>query len=246
MSDLERKLSGAAAGVDWPDSDLAGRVMTRIEASERPITGRRWLQMAMAAAVIALLVLATPGGRQAVADLLEIAGIRVGWGVEDVGPGAELDLGDEVTLREAGDLPFPVLIPLGAEVGEPDAVYHSDFPPGGAVHFVWESGDVLPAAGAADVGLLYSQFRVPPGGFFVKSLTPEIGAEAVTVRGNAGFWIEGAPHIIFYEDESGARERVRLAANVLAWEERGVTHRIETAHDLEFAMALAESLEPLN
>lgn len=243
MSDLERKLSGAAAGVDWPDSDLAGRVLTRIEASERPMTGRRWLQVAMAAAVIALLVLATPAGRQAVADLLEIAGIRVGWGVEDVGPGAELDLGDEVSLREVGDLPFPVLIPREPEVGEPDAVYHSDFPPGGAVHFVWESGEVLPAAGATDVGLLYSQFRVPPGGFFVKSLTPEIGAEAVTVRGNPGFWIEGAPHIVFYEDESGAQERVRLAANVLAWEEGGVTHRIETTFGLEETLDLAESLE---
>lgn len=244
MADLEPRLHEIARHIEWPKADLAGPVAASIEAGERPVSGWRWLRVAMAAAAIAVLVLATPAGRQAVADILEVGGIHVGWGVEAGIPGAELDLGDEVTLREAGDLPFPVLIPIGAGVGEPDAIYHSDFPPGGAVHFVWRSGEALPAAGDTGVGLIYSQFRIAAGSF-IKSLGPGVEASPVTVRGNPGFWIEGAPHILFYEDETGAEERARLAANVLAWEEDGVTHRIETTLSLEDTLDLAESLEPM-
>jgi hypothetical protein len=35
-----------------------------------------------------------------------------------------------------------------------------------------------------------------------------------------------------------------LSGNVLAWEENGVTHRLETMQTLEEALALAESLLP--
>jgi hypothetical protein len=246
MSDLERTLHRAADGIEWPDADLAGPVLARVRAEGSPAPARRWAQVALAAAAVAFLVLATPAGRQALADILEVAGITVTWGAETKTPGAGLDLGDEVSLTEAAEAAaFPLLVPRAADVGEPDAVFHSDFPPGGAVHLVWESGESLPAAGDSAVGLLYSQFRVEfPGGIF-KSLSPEAEAWLVRVRGNEGFWIEGAPHIIFYEDETGRRERTRLAANVLAWEEGGVAHRIETTLDLEESLDLAESLEPM-
>lgn len=245
MSELERRVRDAGTAVDWPDTDLSGPVVARIEARERPGRGHRWMQVAVAAAAIALLVLATPTGRQAVADLLEVAGIRVQWGEETIVPGAGLELGTELGLDDVRDrASFPLLFPVGGDVGAPDAVYHSDFPPGGAVHLVWESGPSLPAAEATAVGLLYSQFQGSAPGF-VKSVQPGSDAREVEVRGEPGFWIEGAPHIIFYEDQSGVQERARLAANVLAWEEDGLTHRIETTRGLAFALELAESLQPL-
>jgi hypothetical protein len=245
MSDLQRTLRLTAAGIDWPDADLTGPVVTRITEEERPAPIRRWVQVALAAAAIALLVVATPAGRQAVADLLEVAGIRVSWSAVSAPPGAGLELGEQVSLEEAAErAAFPPLVPVDAEVGDPDAVYHSDFPPGGAIHLVWESDGSLPAAGDTGVGLLYSQFNLEASGGFIKSLGPEVEARAITVRGSEGFWIEGAPHLIFYEDEDGSREQARLAANVLAWEEDGVTHRIETTLGLEAALALAESLQP--
>lgn len=246
MSDLERRVESAAAGIDWPDADLAGAVMARIRAEQRPAPARRWVQMALAATAVVLVVLVTPGGRQAVADLLEVAGIRVGSGDVSVVPGAELDLGEQVSLEDAAErVTFSLLAPVGAEVGEPDAVYYSDFPPGGAVHLVWESDQTLPAAGDTGVGLLYSQFQISTPDWFIKTLQPGSEARNVQVRGNPGFWIAGAPHIIFYEDESGAQERARLAANVLAWEEDGVSHRIETTLGLGDALDIAGSLEPM-
>lgn len=246
MSDLERRLEAAAAGIDWPQADLTGRVLALIEARGRTASGRRWMQVALAATAIALLVLATPAGREAVADLLEVAGIRVQWADPESAPGAGLDLGTNVALERAQErVSFPLLVPVDAEVGAPDEIYHSQFPPGGAVHLVWKSVLSLPAAEGTEVGLLYSQFRAGPLGGFVKSLSPGAQATTVSVRGNDGFWIEGVDHIIFYQDETGAEEGTRLAANVLAWGENGVTHRIETTRDLGFALELAESLQAL-
>lgn len=246
MSDLERRLEAIATGIDWPEADVTGAVLASIESGQRATTRKRWMQVALAAAAIALLVLVTPAGRHAVADLLEVAGIRVQWADSEPAPGAGLDLGTQVTLESASDrVPFALLFPTDADVGAPDEIYHSDFPPGGAVHLVWGAGPSLPAAGDTDVGLLYSQFRVGPlGGGFVKGLRPETQAITVTVRRSDGFWIEGAPHIVFYEDQSGVQERARLAANVLAWEENGVTHRIETTLGLDETVDLAESLSP--
>ncbi|HVR79969.1 MAG TPA: hypothetical protein VMS99_16450 [Acidimicrobiia bacterium] len=248
MIDLERTLRLAATGIDWPDADLTGPVVARITTAEKRTTGsRRWIQVALAAAAIAIFVVATPAGRQAVADLLEVAGIRVSWSEQTVTPVAELELGEQVSLEEAAEMAsFPLLSPIGAEVGEADGVYFSDFPPGGAVHLVWESDRSLPAAGETGVGLLYSQFKLEAPGGFTKTVQPGSEARRVQVRDNDGFWIEGVPHIIFYEDETGSQERARLAANVLAWEEGGVTHRIETTLALDDALRLAESLRPIS
>lgn len=243
MTDVEHKLEMAAPAIDWPEADLTARVTARIAAEERVAARPRWFRVAVAAAAIVLVVVATPAGREALAGLLEVGGIRVGWG-EVAAPHSDLELGREVVMPEVGDLvPFELLIPTAeSNLGPPDRVYYADFPPGGAVHFVWEAGPALPAADGTEVGLLYSQFRSGGLGGFIKTLQAGAEASVVTVRGNDGFWIEGAPHVIFYEDAQGNQERARLAANVLAWEEDGVTHRIETTGTLEFAMELADSL----
>lgn len=248
MTELERRVRDAGAAVDWPDTDLSGPVVARIEARERPERGQRWMRAALAVAAIALLVLATPAGRQAVADLLEVAGIRVQWGDSEPTGGGELELGVEVTVDEAENrVPFHPLVVVNPVLGAPDAVYLSQTPPGGAIHMVWEAEDRLPAAGGTGIGLLYSQFQIEGETGFVKSIRPEVEAREVTIRGNPGFWIEGKPHVISYEGEGGLQEEpARLAANVLAWDEGGVTHRIETTRDLEFALELAESLQLLS
>jgi hypothetical protein len=109
---------------------------------------------------------------------------------------------------------------------------------------VWQSETGLPAA--AGVGILYSQFQVTEAELFVKSLDTTVEVIELSVRGQRGFWIEGAPHYVVYRDASGAlhEDAARLAGNVLAWEEGGVTHRIETIHSLEETLRLADSLRP--
>lgn len=242
MADLERKLRSAAERIHWPDADLRGAVTSAIGARQ-PGPRRRWLQLAAAAAAVTLLVLATPAGRQAVADILEVAGIRVGWGDAASAPGAGLELGEEMSLEEAADLvDHPLLHPT--EI--PDAVYYEELADTDAIHMVWAGEDDLPAAGDTGIGLLYTQLRAGTSKLFLKSLSPDTEARPVTVRGQQGLWIEGAPHVILYEDESGLREeRARLAANVLAWEEGGVTHRIETTLGLEETLGLAGALQPV-
>jgi hypothetical protein len=62
-----------------------------------------------------------------------------------------------------------------------------------------------------------------------------------------GLWIEGAPHVISYEDAAGIRveEATRLAGNVLMWESDGVTHRLETTVGRQATLSLARSLQSI-
>jgi hypothetical protein len=85
-------------------------------------------------------------------------------------------------------------------------------------------------------------------GIYSKELNPsQHRLLDVEVRGVPGFWIEGEPHVFLYEDADGVIqfETIRLAGNVLLWEENGVTIRIESALPLEEVLRIAGSLTPL-
>jgi hypothetical protein len=67
----------------------------------------------------------------------------------------------------------------------------------------------------------------------------------VTVNGNDGLWISGAPHVVTYFESSGlcCRTRVvRVAGNVLVWARDGLTLRIEGPLTRAEALRLAESI----
>jgi hypothetical protein len=91
---------------------------------------------------------------------------------------------------------------------------------------VYRSRPGLPTATETGVGLLFTQFRgsLEPT-FFGKGLPPGARLEQVTLAGRPAFWIEGWPHFFFYRDQAGRQtdERFRLAANVLLWEQGGLT-----------------------
>lgn len=236
--------------VVWPEHpDQTPAVLGRLTSQDRAPRPFRWVPITAAVLLLAAtILLLSPGARQAVADLLGVAGIEVRFG-GDVGPpvGGELQLGDPVTLEEAvGAVEFDVSVLDLA--GPPDAVYLSPLPSGGRISMVWEGGQSLPAAGGSDVGLIYSQFALDlaENEQFVKSVRPDSGVRAVDVAGILGLWIDGAPHVITYEDAGGIihEEETRLAGNVLMWERAGVTHRIETTRPLAEALELAESLTP--
>lgn len=69
--------------------------------------------------------------------------------------------------------------------------------------------------------------------------------QRLSVEGEFGLWIEGAPHsfVVLDADGVGVEESARLAANVLLWESNGVNHRLETSGDLQSALAIIETLE---
>ena len=103
----------------------------------------------------------------------------------------------------------------------------------------------LPTATETGVGLLLTQFQgsLEPT-FFGKGLPPGARLEQVTMAGRPAYWIEGRPHFFFYRDQSGRQidERFRLAANVLLWEQDGLTLRIEGAFSKEEALRIAASV----
>jgi hypothetical protein len=244
-----------AGQIDWPEhADQTPAVLRRLSAPTRRAQ-RHWVPVTAAIILaIASILLLSPGAREAVADLLGVAGIEVRFGEETEPPvGVELELGEAVTLEEAiGAVVFDLSVP--ELPGPPDAVYLSPRPSPGRVSMVWEGvweGDQrLPAAGGSNIGLIYSQFALDLGEdeVFVKSVRPDNGVRVVDIDGIIGLWIDGPPHIISYEDAAGniQEEETRLAGNVLMWERAGVTHRIETTLPLEQALALAESIVPTN
>lgn len=252
-SRLESMLTSLGDSIDWPAASphLSARVMTRIE-SEQPTAASRGIWRRPAIATVAVLVVTvvlvfSPSARQAVADLLSAAGIRIGV-TSDQTPtiGAELDLGQLVQLDEVENaVEFQIRIPGGRDPGVPHAVYLSD---GGQVTMVWDRTPSLPAAADTGIGLLLTQSAGNDGPEFAeKSIGPETGVQTLMVEGQPALWIEGAGHTFALLDAEGEpiEETTRLAANVLLWEAGGVNHRLETTGDLQRSLAVVDTLEPL-
>jgi hypothetical protein len=109
-----------------------------------------------------LVFVFSPTARQAAADWLGAAGIRIGI-TADRAPttGAELDLGEVTPLDEVGDaVDFQLRAPRGEFPGVPDAVYLSD---DGQVTVVWDGTPNLPAASDTGIGLLLTQYSAAGG-----------------------------------------------------------------------------------
>jgi hypothetical protein len=90
--------------------------------------------------------------------------------------------------------------------------------------------------------LLLTQVR---GRFhFEKLVASNEGAITLAeVNGEDAVWIEGEPHVIFYEnDEGGAGLPGRLARNTLVWSRGPVTLRLEGALPRDDAVRIARSV----
>jgi hypothetical protein len=224
-------------------------VQARIE--QRQVTRPRprilWYAPAAAALIIALLLVALPGVRSAVADFLGLGGVRIDVGGPTPTPaGADLDLGVEVGLAEAGAaVDYEVRVP-GA-LGVPDAVYLDRLVPGDQVALAYRSRAGLPATPGGDLGALVTQFPGSlPGEASVKKIVSpdETSLRRVFVGRSEGYWIAGEPHFIAYIDPDGnpREETVRLVGNVLLWAENGITYRIESALRLSEVLQVARSM----
>jgi hypothetical protein len=248
---IEQTLLELAHHIDWPEQSAPAPDLQRRLASA-PTTKRSrygWIPVtALLLVLVASLLLFSPTAREAVADLLGVAGIEITFDPDPAdAAGAELQLGEALSLDEATEaVDFELSVP--GSLDAPDAVFLSDRPSSGRVFMVWESDDTLPASGDTGIGLIYSQFalELAEDANFVKSVTPDTSVRAVEVGSAIGLWIEGAPHLISYEDAAGNRveEETRLAGNVLMWESDGVTHRIETTAGLQATLRMAGSLRP--
>jgi hypothetical protein len=199
--------------------------------------------------VVSGVLVASPGARDAVAGWLGLRGVRI---VQTPAPstppptrtlGDGLDLGTRMSLTAAEDhLGTRILLPAG--LGPPDEVYVRDLSLTGVqVYLVYGTRPGLPRTSATGVGLLLGEFTGDISTEGMTKFTNGVRLEFVRVGGARGYWIEGG-HAVGYVDSKGnvLGDTVRLAGNVLLWEEGKLTLRIESALSKAEAVALARSI----
>jgi hypothetical protein len=224
----------------------------------QPALARAAVALVVAIAVFAGTMVFSPGARHAVAGWLGLRGVKITvtpsptTSSPTVTPspmptslGSGLDLGKRVTLAQVqGLVPFEITIP--AELGPPDEVYLRTGFVEDQVILLYRSRPGLPAAQLTGAGLLFTEFQARVDTEFVEGKILFLGAtsvDPVTVNGDPGYWIEGAPHEIQYFDPDGTSvpDRTRLAGNVLLWQHEDVTFRIEADIGKAEAIRIAES-----
>ena len=252
--DLERALADLGRQLVYPPTpDLSNTVRRHIVEGRGPRRPLWWFVMRprLALAAIVLVVLAagvlafSPEARTAVAERLGLRGVQLTHLPGAPPPvGGQLNLGRQLTLDEArAAVTFQVKLP--AAIGQPDEVYLLDTPPGGQVALVYAPRENLSRAGTTGVGLLLTEFQasIGPGPPLGKGLPPGTRIEEVVIGTTHGYWIEGDPHLLFFQDAQGRvqSETTRLAANVLVWQDGPLTLRLECALDKDSAVAIAAS-----
>lgn len=244
---LENQLTELAESVDWPEADVTTQVRNRIVApTDESRKVRFGWKVAVAAACVMAAIMVVPAGRQAVADLLSVAGIEITFVGSDPPTGSNpIDLGEPTTLEGAAShVDFPLALPTLETNEGPDKVYLETGPPA-VVHLTWDAEPDRPAIPGTDIGLLLTQFTSPAEGtVFTKDLASDTEVERTSVGGLEALWLEGAPHELTYQTTGGTitQQISRFAENVLLWEDDGVTYRLESGLEMVEAQRIAEAL----
>jgi hypothetical protein len=267
MEGWENNLRAVAQGMPYPPTpDIAGTVRQRLE---RAHEGHPKWRLALVAAtvVLALLVglLSVPAVRAAVLEFLQIGAIRIilpaststptPTPLVSATPGrtplpiqtlrpvptprdliALDNLQGETTLDEAiQKASFTLQLPtFPVGIGKPNRVFVQDM--GGAmVILVWtEAGNPQ----KADLIL----YEIAPGSWAGIKGAPRT-VESTQVNGREAAWAEG-PYMLNLANGDTDMRRL-IVGHVLIWDKDGVTYRLESNLDLNQAVKIAESLEPI-
>jgi hypothetical protein len=254
--ELERALRDLGARYPYPPTpNLAAAVRRRIVA--RPVVPVRRValwhdprRLALAAAVVLALAgaaaLINPTTRDAIAHFFHVTGViinRVPSPPPSLSPGAPPELGRRTTMADAQSaVSFTIAVPTG--LGAPDAVYVDNAIPGGEVALAYSPRPGIPLVKQTGLGVLITEFRgdlIP--GFLTKEIGPGTTLEETSVHGDPGWWIAGEPHGLYVQiGGKGEQVPLRMAANTLIWEHRGVTYRIESGLSKADAFRIAAGL----
>jgi hypothetical protein len=243
----------------WAPWDPRAVLRPVLRPAFQPALARAAVALMVAVALFAGTMVFSPGARHAVAGWLGLRGVKITvtpsptFRSPTLTPspmptslGSGLDLGKRVTLAQVrGLVPFEIMIP--AELGAPDEVYLRTGFVEDQVILLYRARPGLPAAKLTGAGLLFTEFQAQVDTEFVEGKILFLGATSVapvTVNGDPGYWIEGAPHEIQYFDPDGTSvpDRTRLAGNVLLWQHGDVTFRIEADIGRAQALRIAESV----
>ena len=236
MTELELALVHLGHDLDVPSTpDLAPRVRSRIE---RRFGRRRGLALAFGLAVVALgIAFAVPDARSAILRFFHIGAATVER-VETLPPAKQRSLvsglGPARTRAAAERIAgFAIKLPK-FEHGSPTRYYAR---PGViATSFRHGTPVLLAELGGEQLGFTKK---------FVSGRTQVTPAQVSDVY--FGLWIEGGPHVLVYSAPPGGRDvraATRFAGNVLLWEARGRTFRLEGKLTRDEAVRLAEQITP--
>jgi hypothetical protein len=231
--DLEQRLIALGAAVELPPApDLVPVVLARLPARRRRLPAGRTLAIVLAATLLlAGGAMAVPPSRDVILRVLGLRGVKIErvprLPPPPAGAGAALGLGERIPLARARHAAgFTALIPAGSP-----AAYLGHDVPGGRVSLL--------------VGrVLIIEFRGTSTPFIFKLVGPGTTVKRVRVNGSEAIYLSGAPHEVVFETQTGqvTTDRVRLAGNVLVWQQGPVTVRIEGTHTLRQALRIARSL----
>jgi hypothetical protein len=229
---LEQRLYALGAALDVPAapnlaSAVIGRLPDRRRARARP--ARRTGLLAFGVGLLlAGTAMAVPPTRDAILNVLGLRGVRIERVTSlPASAGARLGLGTRIPLaaaRHAAD--FTALEPPGAT-----AAFLAHDMPGGRISLL--------------VGrTLVTEFRASVSQIMLKMIGADTRDRRVGVNRGPGVYLYGAPHEVLVLEPNGVvrSDRIRLAGNVLLWQQGPLTVRIEGTHTLAQALALAHSL----
>jgi hypothetical protein len=250
MTELERALVRLGDELAFPEaSDVSGRVLARIAAEPaKARRGRRALVIALAAlALVVAAAMAVPQARTAILELFRLRGATVQRvdSLPRVPPASEsaLDLGQPRPEADPHVKIPGVVVP--AALGPPDASYVSDEAYGLRLALVYEPGPGVPQSPYTGVGILVSEWVGEGATRYVEKLAGAgTRVERLQVGPYPAIWLEGGPHVVFFENDGRVYDDPgRLAGNTLLVERDDVLVRIEGGISRQRAVEIAESLE---
>jgi hypothetical protein len=267
---FEKQLVSISKGLDYPRMpDIASSVMKQL--SSNGIRGRgkgrsRILSRRLVWSLTVILILFSslmliPPARAAILEFIQIGIVRIfraeptqvtppqqefpstmspvtATPVVTSGPLIPIleQLAGEMTLDEAQQtVSYPILRPsYPPDLGLPDRVFVQDAD-GDITILIWIDPQ-------RPTQVLMSLHMIPPGSWAVEKMDPA-QVEETTVNGQRAIWAVGPYPIRF---SNGNLDYVRLIdGHVLIWTDGEVTYRLETELELEEAIKVAESLNPV-
>ncbi len=233
--DLEQRLVSLGASLELPPApDVVPAVLARLPARHRRrLPARRTLVLALAATLLlAGGAMAVPPTRHEILQILGLRGVRVErvrrLPPAAVSTGRRLALGQPIPLARARHAAgFTALLPSG-----PAVAYLGHDVPGGRISLLLGRVLIIEFRGTATTPFIF------------KVIGPGTRLEHVRVNGGPGFYLAGSPHQVLFRAQNGEidADNVRLAGNVLMWQQGPVTIRIEGARTLAQARVLARAL----
>jgi hypothetical protein len=251
-----RLLEDAAADARWPSTpDLRAAVLAQIAppgAGARVTPGsvalassigshhaRRLLRPLLLAAVLALAIAGIAAGLG-----FRLPGVVIERVPTTPPAGTGLDLGSPIPIEEALGIDAP-RVQLPAGLPRPDVAFRMGTGDRTMVTLAWRAAAGQPALPGSDLSL--SLMAVPgsiDAQLLEKLLGPGTRIEPVTVNGDRGWWIEGAPHTILVRTQAGEINELQtaIAGDTLLFVRDGTLYRLESSLGKAATLQLGASL----